>query len=198
MIQIDCCTHTCAHTHLQCWGWGAFQLNINFQKFLLLLFRFTYSLDCCESYPHPFLFFSLSYIFPSKFDVVFSMKFFYECCSLLRHFFKSLNVSICRHFICHDLRPCYTSLSDTSYQYDCFKILSAHHLGRESGLGSSLARLVKQSPLVPCVGCTVLSVLICGGAQARAELITHMHVNRTVQGVQPCGAGLMPGAGTNE
>lgn len=173
MIQIDCCTHTCTHTPLQCWGWGAFQLNINFQKFLLLLFRFTYSLDCWESKPHPFLFFSLSYIFPSKFDVVFSMKFFCEC-SLRRLVSKSSNVSICLHFICHELHPCYTSLSDTSYQYDCFKILLAHHLGRESGVGSSLARLVEQPPLVPCVGRTVLTVLIFGGAQARAELITYL------------------------
>ena len=133
MIWTGCCACN-AHRYLQCLG--AFQLSIHYKRFLSLLFRPTYCLDGCEREPYPSCFL-VSASFHSKLDVIFCIKVICKCC-LLWLLGESLHVSIILHPACHKEYPSYTSISDNSYQCNCFQILPAHLVGQETSSRKAL------------------------------------------------------------
>lgn len=149
VIQIDCCTCTCTHTHTYNTG------GVGFSSSIVILRIFCH---CFSDSPTVWMVVKVSHI---SSDVIFSINISCECHPLLKCFLITSNISICVHFIGHELHPSYISVFDNSYQYNCFKILLAHLLGWETGLSTSwqgLCSSVRWFPVLAAL-CWVFSCL---------------------------------------
>ena len=114
--------------------------------------------------------FLVSAPFHSKFDVIFLCKSYLQM-STQAFGGAPLHVSISLHPACHEECPSYTSISDNSYQYNCFQILLARLVGQETSSRKALRGQGSSSWFVSRLGCAVLNSTgaLCGAAKERAR-----------------------------